>query len=112
VSHDELLAEIPAPVETQQVPEATAVAVAPLTGMPQGTDVYPRWNDTVFYEIYVRSFYDRNGDGIGDLKGIIQKLDYLNDGDPNTTIDLGVTGIWLMLIYPSPTNHGYNVTDY
>ncbi|NMO96344.1 DUF3459 domain-containing protein [Paenibacillus lemnae] len=66
----------------------------------------------VFYEIFVRSFYDSNGDGIGDLNGIIEKLDYLNDGDPNTTEDLGITGIWLMPINPSPSYHGYDVTDY
>jgi len=86
--------------------------VDPVTGMPQGTDGYAWWNDTVFYEIYVRSFYDSDGDGIGDLNGITQKLDYLNDGDPDTCTDLGITGIWLMPIYVSPTNHGYNVTDF
>ena len=60
----------------------------------------------------MRSFYDSNGDGIGDLQGIIEKLDYLNDGNPNTTSDLGITGIWLMPIFPSPSYHGYDVTDY
>ena len=72
----------------------------------------PWWDDTVFYEIFVRSFYDSDGNGIGDLQGVIQKLDYLNDGDPNTTNDLGITGIWLMPIFPSPSYHGYDVTDY
>ena len=70
------------------------------------------WNDAVFYEIFVRSFYDSNGDGVGDFNGITAKLDYLNDGDPATTNDLGVTGIWLMPIFPSPSYHGYDVTDY
>jgi alpha-amylase len=70
------------------------------------------WNDTVFYEIFVRSFYDSNGDGIGDFQGITQKLDYLNDGNPATDTDLGITGIWLMPIHPSPSYHGYDVTDY
>jgi alpha-amylase len=93
-------------------PAQKAVPVAPVTGMPQGTDGYPWWNDSVFYEIFVRSFYDSDGDGIGDFNGIRQKLDYLNDGDPDTSTDLGATGIWLMPIYPSPTYHGYNVTDY
>jgi glycosidase len=110
ISIEELLGEIVAPTTAPQ--ELEAAAVAPVTGMPEGTDGYPWWNDTVFYEIFVRSFYDSNGDGIGDLNGIIQKLDYLNDGDPNTTTDLGITGIWLMPIFPSPTYHGYNVTDY
>ena len=86
--------------------------VSPVIGMPQGTDGFAWWNDTIFYEIYVRSFYDSNGDGIGDLQGVIEKLDYLNDGDPDTDTDLGVTGIWLMPIYPSPTAHGYNITDF
>ena len=70
------------------------------------------WTNSTFYEIFVRSFYDSNGDGIGDINGIIQKLDYLNDGNPATTSDLGVTGIWLMPIFPSPSYHGYDVTDY
>ncbi|MDX2077301.1 MAG: alpha-amylase family glycosyl hydrolase [bacterium] len=70
------------------------------------------WNDRVFYEIFVRSFQDSDGDGIGDFQGLISRLDYLNDGDPTTKNDLGVTGIWLMPIMPSPTYHGYDVTDY
>jgi glycosidase len=70
------------------------------------------WNDTVFYEIFVRSFKDSNGDGVGDINGLIEKLDYLNDGDPDTTTDLGVTGIWLMPITESPSYHGYDVADY
>ena len=70
------------------------------------------WNDAVFYEVFVRSFYDNNGDGKGDFAGLTAKLDYLNDGDPNTTTDLGITGIWLMPINPSPSYHGYDVTDY
>jgi alpha-amylase len=70
------------------------------------------WNDRVFYEIFVRSFYDSNGDGIGDFQGLTQKLDYLNDGNPDTDTDLGITGIWLMPIYPSPSYHGYDITNY
>ncbi len=70
------------------------------------------WNDAVFYEIFVRSFYDSDGDGIGDFQGVIEKLDYLNDGDPNTDTDLGITGIWLMPMMESPSYHGYDVTDY
>lgn len=56
------------------------------------------------YEVFVRSFYDSNGDGIGDLNGVNQKLDYLKD--------LGIKTIWLMPIFPSPSYHGYDVTDY
>src|SRR6185295_17962217 len=58
----------------------------------------------VFYEIFVRSFYDSNGDGKGDFKGITAKLDYLDQ--------LGVKGLWLMPINPAPSYHGYDVTDY
>ncbi|MBY0312349.1 MAG: hypothetical protein K2W85_09790 [Phycisphaerales bacterium] len=75
------------------------------------------WNDAVFYEIFVRSFKDSAsgplaGDGVGDIRGLIDKLDYLNDGDPKTTTDLGINGIWLMPMHPSPTYHGYDITDY
>lgn len=100
-------------VEGIQTPEVfEQFPVSPVIELPQGTDGYPWWNDTVFYEIFVRSFYDSNGDGIGDLNGITQKLDYLNDGDSETSTDLGITGIWLMPIFRSPTSHGYNVTDF
>ncbi|WP_246578711.1 alpha-amylase family glycosyl hydrolase [Cohnella xylanilytica] len=58
----------------------------------------------VYYEIFVRSFADSDGDGIGDLNGIAGKLDYLQK--------LGVEGIWLTPINPSPSYHGYDVTDY
>lgn len=67
---------------------------------------------TVYYEVFVRSFYDSDGDGIGDFKGLTEKLDYLNDGNPETDDDLGIGGIWLMPINPSPSYHGYDVTDY
>lgn len=70
------------------------------------------WNDAVFYQVFVRSFFDSDGDGIGDLTGLIQKLDYLNDGDPATSKDLGITGIWLMPIMESSSYHGYDVVDY
>lgn len=62
-------------------------------------DNYRNW-----YEIFVYSFFDSNDDGIGDLNGVTQKLDYLSD--------LGVNGIWLMPIHPSPTYHKYDVKDY
>ena len=86
----------------------------------KGTGGQPWWNDSTFYEIFVRSFADSDGDGVGDLNGLIGKLDYLNDGEPATASDpstgsgqdLGVTGIWLMPIMASPSYHGYDVTDY
>lgn len=61
-------------------------------------------NGSVSYEIFVRSFYDSNDDGIGDLNGVKEKLPYL--------ASLGIKTIWLMPIMPSPTYHGYDVTDY
>ncbi len=75
------------------------------------------WNDAVFYEVFVRSFKDSASgplasDGVGDIAGLIEKLDYLNDGDAKTANDLGITGVWLMPINPSPSYHGYDVTDY
>ncbi len=70
------------------------------------------WNDRVFYEIFIRSFQDSDGDGIGDIQGVIDRLDYLNDGNPKTTEDLGITGIWLMPPTEARSYHGYDVTDY
>lgn len=69
-------------------------------------------NNRVFYEIFVGSFSDANGDGIGDLRGIINRMDYLNDGDPNSGKSLGVEGLWLSPIFNSPTYHKYDVSDY
>jgi glycosidase len=70
------------------------------------------WNDGVWYEAFVRSFADSNGDGVGDLRGLTARLDYLNDGNPQTTTDLGVSGIWLMPIFDAASYHGYDVIDY
>jgi len=72
----------------------------------------PWWNGAVFYEVFVRSFLDSNGDGKGDLPGLVARLDYLNDGDPGTTSDLGVDALWLMPVFASPSYHGYDVTDF
>lgn len=66
----------------------------------------------VYYEVFVRSFADSDGDGIGDINGLISRLDYLNDGNPETTTDLGITGIWLMPVNKAASYHGYDVTDY
>lgn len=80
---------------------------------PQPAALMTSWaKDGVCYEIFVRSFFDSNGDGIGDLKGLISKLDYLNDGNPNSTKSLGVNCLWLMPITASPSYHGYDPTDY
>ncbi len=69
-------------------------------------------NGAVFYEVFVRSFQDSNGDGKGDLRGLVSRLDYLNDGDPATGRDLGVDALWLMPVFTSPSYHGYDTTDY
>ena len=69
-------------------------------------------NNRVFYEIFVGSFSDADGDGVGDLKGILNRLDYLNDGDPASGKSLGVEGLWLTPIFKSPSYHKYDVTDY
>ncbi|NBD10271.1 alpha-amylase family glycosyl hydrolase [Corallococcus silvisoli] len=70
------------------------------------------YRGAVFYEVFVRSFQDSNGDGVGDLPGLISRLDYLNDGNPATTDDLGVDALWLMPVFASPSYHGYDVVDY
>ena len=69
-------------------------------------------NCRVFYEIFVGSFSDSDGDGIGDLRGIIDRFDYLNDGDPASGLSLGVEGLWLTPIFKSPSYHKYDVSDY
>ncbi len=104
-----------APTATVQPTATTAPTQPPATSTP--VTALPWWNDTVFYEAFVRSFADSTtgpltNDGIGDLQGLIERLDYLNDGDPNTDADLGITGIWLMPVAQSPSYHGYDVTDY
>lgn len=69
-------------------------------------------NYRTYYEVFVYSFCDSDGDGVGDLQGLISKLDYINDGDDATDTDLGCNGIWLMPVNPSPTYHKYDVADY
>ena len=63
------------------------------------------WKEAVAYQVYPRSFNDSNGDGIGDLPGLIEKLDYLEN--------LGIDVIWLSPMYPSPNDdNGYDISDY
>jgi len=64
------------------------------------------------YEIFVRSFFDSDGDGIGDLRGVAEKLDYINDGNAGTDRDLGARCIWLMPVNEASSYHGYDATDY
>ena len=71
------------------------------------------WQNGVFYQIYPLTFADGNGDGTGDLRGIIERLDYLNDGDPDSKTSLGIDAIWLSPINKSPMiDNGYDIVDY
>ena len=65
-----------------------------------------------FYEIFTGSFADSNGDGEGDLNGVTEHLDYLNTGNPKSTTDLKVNGLWMTPIFASPSYHGYDVSNY
>jgi alpha-glucosidase len=74
------------------------------------SDTRDWWKNGVVYQIYPRSFMDANGDGIGDLKGVISRLDYLNDGTPGS---LGIDAIWFSPFYPSPMfDFGYDISDF
>ena len=103
---------------TNESARATDGRPAPAAERFAGTDHLDTWwQDATFYHIFVRSFADSTegplaNDGVGDIRGMIERLDYLNDGDPSTTTDLGVTGIWLMPIMQSPSSHGYAPVDY
>ncbi len=69
------------------------------------TAKYHWWQTGIIYQVYPRSFQDSNGDGIGDLEGIVQRLDYLKW--------LGITAIWISPVYPSPmADFGYDISDY
>ena len=85
---------------------AGTIDVSPVAAKPTDSALPANWSRTAnFIEIFVRSYKDSNGDGVGDLKGLTSQLDYLKD--------LGITGIWLMPVYPSADHdHGYAVADY
>lgn len=81
------------------------VDISPVAANDPGSSLPADWMNGAFMEIYVRGYQDSDGDGIGDLKGLIQRLDYLKD--------LGVTGLWLMPVTQSQDHdHGYAVSDY
>lgn len=96
-----LLGCAPVTPALQTTPTADSASTAE---SPLETESAPWWREAVFYEIFVRSFHDSNGDGIGDFNGITQKLEYLQE--------LGINAIWLMPIHPSPSYHGYDVLNY
>ncbi|MFP1953298.1 alpha-glucosidase [Lonsdalea quercina] len=89
-----------------QVQAEPAEAASPHGAVIQRSDDYPTWwKQAVFYEVYLRSFKDGNGDGIGDFEGLIEKLDYLHN--------LGIDAIWITPHYDSPNqDSGYDVRDY
>ena len=102
-----------APPATEDVPATTEAAPAAELALPVPEGVTaPEDNARVFYEIFVGSFSDSNGDGIGDLRGIINRMDYLNDGDETSGKSLGIEGIWLTPIYDSYSYHKYDINDF
>lgn len=107
----------PAPLPTPPLETSALPTQTPPPSPTPFVSPYPWWNSVVWYEVFVRSFADSTSgplacDGRGDLQGLIERLDYLNDGDPTTKTDLGVTGLWLMPVMQSPSYHGYDITDY
>lgn len=76
-----------------------------LTGCSSKKEYIEPTTNTAYYEVFLASFYDSDGDGIGDIQGLIQKLDYIQ-------YDVGANALWLMPIHPSPTYHKYDVTNY
>jgi len=95
--------------------QSTRPAPAPAAerATPPRASGAPAWTrGGVCYEVFVRSFFDSDGDGVGDLNGLISKLDYINDGNPASTRSLGASCIWLMPVAASPSYHGYDVSAY
>lgn len=119
--------DCPAQATTAKPPEVDTPYQPPRTrdaaGLCTGPGRRGWWNDAVFYQVFIRSFADNAdpqrdrtgpgaaGDGIGDIPGLIDRLDYLNDGDPATTSDLGINALWLMPVMESPSYHGYDTVN-
>ena len=89
---------------TTAVPTVAACVPVAVPGAESPAPTLPAWAGRTWYELFVRSFSDSNGDGIGDLAGATSRLDYLKD--------LGIGGIWLMPVAEAASYHGYDVTDY
>jgi maltose alpha-D-glucosyltransferase / alpha-amylase len=96
----------PRQVRTRPLGRARPTTASGVSSPDRGQRTDPLWyKDAVIYEIRVRSFYDGDGDGVGDFRGLTEKLDYLED--------LGVTALWLLPFYPSPLrDDGYDISDY
>ncbi len=95
--------------EKNEAPQTDEVVLSDDSLAPKGKT---EDNARVFYEIFVGSFSDSDGDGIGDLRGIINRMDYLNDGDDSSGLSLGVEGLWLTPIFESSSYHKYDVNDF
>jgi glycosidase len=92
-------------VKNQTTAAPDGATITPTAAPAETEDTTAAWaQDAVFYEIFVRSFADGNGDGIGDFKGIADKVEYLKE--------LGIDAVWLMPMMESTTYHGYDVVDY
>ncbi|MBP8228456.1 MAG: alpha-amylase, partial [Pararheinheimera sp.] len=93
-----------APEQTTNTASVETPAAVPQTVAQSAQATNPWWQDAVFYQIWPRSFYDTNGDGTGDFKGIEAKLPYLQD--------LGINAIWLTPMFEAPSYHGYDFTEF
>ena len=90
----------------------TTLLLGGCSGKPKAAADPTDDNYRAFYQIFVGSFSDSDGDGTGDIRGIINRMDYLNDGNMYSENSLGVQGIWLSPIFESPSYHKYDATDY
>ena len=94
------------------MPDTVIAAAAPLPGPAanvapavSATDDPTWFKDAIIYQIHIKSFFDANNDGVGDFRGVMEKLDYI--------AELGITAIWLLPFYPSPRrDDGYDIADY
>ena len=92
---------------------AVVLLAGSLAAQPRAKPSAAGWTrGATCYEIFIRSFRDSDGDGIGDLNGLTRSLDYINDGNPRSRTDLGARCIWLMPVAESPSYHGYDVSNY